>query len=91
MTKLWRRVVLPVAVEYRKKLLAHVRSSYHFSDTFTPPEQPVEYNIEEECDDAELTAELNKKVEDISNSRRLLGTDACGVNKIEQEVSGLKL
>ena len=71
MTKLWRRVVLPIAVNYREKLLAHVRSSYHFRDTCTPPDEPVEFNIEEECDDAELTAQLKRK------SKIILTVDGC--------------
>ena len=71
MTKLWRRVVLPVAVKYREKLLAHVRSSYHFRDTFTPPDVPVEFNNEEECDNAELAADLLRK------SKILLTVDGC--------------
>ena len=59
----------------------HVRSSYHFRDTLTPPELPMELNIEEECDE--------EKVNDISHSRWLLGTDAGGVDKVEQDICGL--
>ena len=66
-TKLWRRVVIPVASKHRDRLLAHVRSTHHFRETFTPPDFPAE----QDDDDAQLNAELVKK------SKIYLTIDGC--------------
>ena len=67
MTKMWRRVVLPVARLYRDRLLAHVRSAHNFRETFTPPDPPTEHDD----NDARLNAELEKK------SKIFLTIDGC--------------
>ena len=65
MTKLWRRVVVPVTSKCR--LLAHVRSAYNFLEPFNPPDPPTEHDD----NDARLNAELEKK------SKIFLTIDGC--------------
>ena len=57
MAKLWRRVVIPVASKYRDWILAYVRSTHHFRETFIPRDYPAEHDD----DNAQLNAELVKK------------------------------